>query len=289
MKLFNPRKSFFELSIVKWTGFGLFLFALIVSSIIWFNGNYGLCGKGECFNLFINEFKFPIGLLALLIPIGAIYAAQHRSELTIAQIKAAEDHNNFSNYYKHIEEFEKYIGQLKINAWKIDIRKLHSKLFSNCRMGDMSIDLKNINFIIKYIKAIYKIIKFLEDNSNSFSNKPEAEKIIQTAVDGINEKIINLSVDYYFSVETINIQRRLNPLSSETEIIISKISDQVNELITRFDFILSFCTQYQKPVIFKVLQCLECSQQGNYNYEQKLSFNLIPLDEELESFIKEDR
>ena len=39
----------------------------------------------------------------------ALLAANHRSEQTKAQISSNAQQNLFANFYKHIEEFEKYI------------------------------------------------------------------------------------------------------------------------------------------------------------------------------------
>jgi hypothetical protein len=117
--LFDADTSFFDLPIV-WRTVGAFigLFVAITCIILW-NGSYTFEGSGSGFNFFVKEFGFPLGVLSLLIPIIAVYAAQHRSVLTIKQIqtsklqiKETQVQNTFANYFKHKEEFENILYKI---------------------------------------------------------------------------------------------------------------------------------------------------------------------------------
>lgn len=141
-KWFDPEKAFFKLPIVRLTAGALFLgivasiLCIISASDLQFDRSY----KG--FNQFIEYFKFPIGLLAFLIPLGAIYATNHRSEQFKKQMEVAKNQNNFSNYYKHIEEFEKYISDHINEVNKVEvtqIRALHNEIFNKASEGDFAI------------------------------------------------------------------------------------------------------------------------------------------------------
>lgn len=108
---FDPDTSFFELKVVKFTALSfilIFLIACIIiiqNSMLW--GKWNLTHSG--FNNLLEYFKVPLGFLALMIPVGAVFAANHRSEQTKKQIALTHNQNLFINYYKHIEEFEKFI------------------------------------------------------------------------------------------------------------------------------------------------------------------------------------
>ncbi|MDC5850903.1 hypothetical protein OPW32_17045 [Vibrio europaeus] len=107
---FDPDTSFFELRIVRLTAISFILtffmmcFLIVFMSNLW--GKWDLTYSG--FNNLLEYFKVPLGFLALIIPVGAVYAANHRSEQTKKQIYLTHQQNLFTNYYKHIEEFEKF-------------------------------------------------------------------------------------------------------------------------------------------------------------------------------------
>lgn len=137
---FDPQKSLIELKVL-WLVVGVFIsFAIIVALIVGINSqitpDYSYAG----FNHALVVFRVPLAILALIIPIVALLAANHRSEQTKEQIRVANEQNSFSNYYKHMEEFEKYLNK----TWNSKLhtsspRKLHKALFPNARYGDFSV------------------------------------------------------------------------------------------------------------------------------------------------------
>lgn len=285
-KLFTPKKSFFELPIVIWTGIGVLLLVAIISFIIWFYGDYGLCGTGECFNIFVSEFKFPLALLTLLIPIGAIYAAQHRSELTIAQIKATEDHNNFMNHYKHIEEFEKFIDNKNLKNNIKDTRALHNTLFPECRNGMLTTP-KNIHDdLLKCFISIYKALVSLEDTKWSAydDNYNLAHQELIKHIEKINRLSGNLSDNYHviFIPIPCGLQRKspLVPkpsLSGSDVISLMPIEACIKNLVRTLNVICSFSSNYKKPIVSVALEKMCCNKKY-FNLKSKLSFNLQVLD-----------
>jgi hypothetical protein len=118
------------------------------------------------FNYFLVVFRFPLGFLALYVPIIALIASSHRSIQTRAQIQLNIEQNLFANKYKHIEEFEKYYknnivikghGNLTIN----NIRNCYNRLFKNSSIGKYNIDASIYNVIqTNYIKIYDSIEKF---------------------------------------------------------------------------------------------------------------------------------
>ncbi|EJG1583068.1 hypothetical protein CIF45_RS22770, partial [Vibrio parahaemolyticus] len=107
-KYFNPHKSFISLPALWGVVVALSLFSLVLAFIIVANSELDVDLSFTGFNNFLTVFRVPLGILALIIPIVALLAANHRSEQTKEQIRVTNQQNNFANYYKHIEEYEKY-------------------------------------------------------------------------------------------------------------------------------------------------------------------------------------
>ena len=130
---FDPNSSFIELPIVWSTMTALCVLASASAIAIYSHGNYSTDFSATGFNFFIGEFRVPLGILALTIPILALLATNHRSVQTRAQILASEKQNNFLNYYKHQEEFEKYIREFEnLKNLVPNHRKTHANIFQIC-------------------------------------------------------------------------------------------------------------------------------------------------------------
>ena len=139
LNLFDPHKSFLCLPVVWVTIFMLFVPAIVIGVTIIYYSNLELDLSYEGMNYFITVFRLPLGLLALIIPLVAMLASNHRSEQTKEQIRLANTQNIFSNYYKHLEEFTKYASalnnELRSNDIAIDSRHAHSRFFDNASQG----------------------------------------------------------------------------------------------------------------------------------------------------------
>ncbi|WPC75855.1 hypothetical protein [Vibrio porteresiae] len=132
IKFFSPEKGFFELGIVRGTGVFILLSFVIGCFLIhrYLLKDGIVVESVEQLNGLLVAFKLPLAFLAMSIPVGAIFAANHRSEQTKAQISLSAEQNKFINYYKHLEEFEDYCK--KINLYSEDItkiRSLHNAIF----------------------------------------------------------------------------------------------------------------------------------------------------------------
>lgn len=137
---FDPHKSFLTLRIVWVTVLILVTMSILSAVIIVFNSELELDLSYSGFNHFISIFRFPLAIAALIIPVVALLAANHRSEQTKEQIKVTNSQNIFSNYYKHIEEFIKYLSP-RIDK-QVDLRFAHSKVFPESSLGDYTISSK---------------------------------------------------------------------------------------------------------------------------------------------------
>lgn len=154
---FNASKSFLDLPLVRWTFGGIFLLGVILVTIIATNTaiKWDLSASG--FNYALEVFKFPLGILALLIPLMAIFAAAHRSEQLKKQIEVTADQNRFANYYKHKEEFVKFIKTLNSQLTNKDIYRMHKAYFGGIEKFTTHVD-----------QAIYLDIKNIYDDLEAY-------------------------------------------------------------------------------------------------------------------------
>lgn len=140
---FHPQKSLFELRIF-WLVSSVFM-ALAVGSGFVIYSHEDLLPRWDHvgFNDALIIFRVPLSILAVAIPVIALLASNHRSEQTRAQIIASSDQNNFANYYRHVEEFTKYVNGENAITSRLPVvrpRKLHKYLFPHAREGDFRID-----------------------------------------------------------------------------------------------------------------------------------------------------
>jgi hypothetical protein len=150
--LFDPNKAFLQLTIVHITISAILLITVASIAAILSHDPRPFVFSSAGFNEAAAYLKVPLGLLTVSIPLLALLAANHRSEQTkqqmtltrtqIArtdkQIQLTSGQNNFSNFYKHIEVFEKFCAEhLKNKSISlINPRKTHNYLFPNSRNGD---------------------------------------------------------------------------------------------------------------------------------------------------------
>jgi uncharacterized integral membrane protein len=139
--LFNPEKSFLRLGVVWFAILLLIIISVILSGIIIYNTPLIFDLSSNGFNYFVSVFRFPLGILTLIIPIVALLAANHRSEQTKEQIKVTGIQNNFANYYKHLEEFIKYFDKQQKDSeyTAAGARYIHKRLYPDSQSGDYAL------------------------------------------------------------------------------------------------------------------------------------------------------
>lgn len=142
---FNPNKSFFKLPVV-WgvlgiiTAVSLYITIKISSNLTGLEAEKNLTFIG--FNNLLTYYKVPLGVFATLIPILAVLAANHRSSQTLAVIVATNEQNRFGNYFKHREEFEKYLTK---NLGNLDnFAVIHRNLYGSLHDWNGNIDFDTI-------------------------------------------------------------------------------------------------------------------------------------------------
>lgn len=269
--IFDPESSFIELKIVRVTTAIILITTSIVTFTILKNGDYDFNFGAAGYNYFVAEFRVPLGILALTIPILAFLAANHRSEQTKAQIIESGKQNRFSNYFKHQEEFGKYLNTHgSLDALIPAPRKTYSKLFPKSALGDISID-------EKLIESIESISKKLIEKINQFKTCHRGTQL-DTIFD-INDTCKELSDlvlinSYKFTSGNITKHKGNQILLPDSQLmhlfVMTRITaENVNE-------ILSFDINYYPPKSLETLLKINTSKVPTYKIDSDT--NAYPFD-----------
>ncbi|ARC91207.1 hypothetical protein B6A42_02290 [Vibrio coralliilyticus] len=250
-KHFDPNKSFFELPIVIGTlvAFSLAATTLIVVIILKSDllGQFDLSYVG--FNNLFKYFKFPLAILALLIPIGAIFAANHRSEQTKHQIKITESQNLFNGYYKHLEEFEKYADkniehiesyfELAGYCKRLNTRYLHDLLFPEMLShGNLQV---NNTFLLQLDYICFSVANGLSTTNASMrelrrSAKDAHNKLVSFIT--INNLNFGPLLNHDFQSHQKDMEKYIEGFSSDTKRLETAEAYAIVDILYRMHFIL---------------------------------------------------
>lgn len=155
---FEPHSSFLRLKSF-WVPF-LVIVGIFVA--LWWRTCVDNNLKFDRYNWSVKDmyewFKYPLWVLALLIPVIGLFNANHKSEQARAAMEQTESQNNFANYYKHLEEFIKHCNSVEkgFNKGGLEIkdRRLHSNLFPCAKSGGLSISEKELNLFFSHIEEL---------------------------------------------------------------------------------------------------------------------------------------
>ncbi|WP_286272532.1 hypothetical protein [Thalassotalea hakodatensis] len=267
-RFFSANKSFFQLGVVWFTFSIILIIAIVLTYGVTINENYVGCISAKCYETFIDSYKLPIGILSLLIPIGAIYAAQHRSEISIAQIKSIESQNKFANYYKHLEEFNNLLTNNKCNETFLSVSKLHKQLFPGSRDGIFEIDEDTTKYLNNRLLLTHQNLKKLEKYIDSIKIDDVSD----------NSNLIKLLLTSHYPIVDIrkylgfkDINYPLHSLKRKlkiNEVYFSDIYQDITNTCQILEVILSFDQEYE------LLDELIMLAQMQYEQEKKdLSVN----------------
>lgn len=155
--LFDPHKSFLSLKVLWVTVAIHTITACLITTIIIYNSNLLPDYSYEGLNNALNIFKVPLGIMALIIPIVALLAANHRSEQTKEQMRLTSENNDFSNFYKHTAEFESYLLEHSEEKIKISLpRKFHRLAFPDAKRGNFRVSKNTTDRIETTLSEIIK-------------------------------------------------------------------------------------------------------------------------------------
>ncbi|MDV6251655.1 hypothetical protein [Vibrio sp. EA2] len=169
MRLFEeqPDVRFFGLRLVKFVSviFGsVFFFTLAVTLLDTSALDWKLNVDGLKF-FFLDAMKVPGSILAFYLAVLGLIGANHRSEQTKRQIEEARVQNDFSNYYKHREEFFKYVDGINKNGHFItsSMTTFHQTLYPDSRNRNFSVSRKQIRRLDRYINLFVRSVPLLFD------------------------------------------------------------------------------------------------------------------------------
>lgn len=102
-------------------------------------------------NLFLEIFRVPLGILALIFPLVALVASNHRSRQSAQQILLQNSQNIFVNHYTHMDKFEEHCRELKVFESSFlsvhNPRIFHAVIYPKSKDGDYSL---NSEFLDKF-------------------------------------------------------------------------------------------------------------------------------------------
>lgn len=274
-KIFNPSKSFLHLPIVWFAIVILFILAIVFGAVITAHTPLVWDFRSDGFNLFISTFRFPLGILALVIPIVALLAANHRSEQTKEQIRITGLQNNFANYYKHLEEFVKFSDKYP-DVKSIDFRYAHKKLYPNSQSGDYSICPMLIGLLEQMQKMPYHLYDKYPDDVKADLDKDEYKSYVEL----LKNIVIYIDKENYKYLP----EHELFGSFSSTYLVKSmRLLDKIIELCKLVETLCSFSMDFESKakgltsVHFQVsdfgISKDSDSQQNVYDFASERSFN----------------
>ncbi|WP_454441790.1 hypothetical protein [Vibrio bathopelagicus] len=170
----NHDKTLTELPEFRWAFGGLLLLSAILFLVIAYNSDLKWQFDYEGFNFFVKAFSVPIAVLTSIIPIVGFIALNHRSVQTkeqlaksSKQIELVQEQNLFTNYYKHIEEFEKFMKS-KMELEKdylyqtFNVRLVYKNLHLHSKKGSYEpvdlVDMDELEPLSDLLKAVSNLL-----------------------------------------------------------------------------------------------------------------------------------
>lgn len=242
--------------------FKIVFWSILISSVITFgsicfhdNITFSLFfGANEAL-LFINNFKLPLGIWAVGLPILLLLATQHRSEQTAEQIKLTIEaneklstQNTLKNYYDSITDFEKYVeNNFHSDVIEIKNKRQLYKLFfpdnSYKNVEPYTIRGAYIQEVNKFTRGFRKSISIALKSEEKETPKLKFELLI-------NHFILNIRNSYGIYLTDKGFIENSNAHDE-----LAKLTKEVREL-------LKFCYNYTPSSAPPVME-------GSYAYSQK--------------------
>ena len=238
---FDPHKSFLSLNIVKVTAFTLLTFSISIAIIIVCSSNLTFNWGYEGFNLFFTVFKFPLSIAALIIPVIALLAANHRSEQTKEQIRVTHEQNVFSNYYKHIDEFTKYLSE-RVDK-DVDLRFAHHNIYQDASSGNYAIN----PLLLEMLSRLDQIVSDIDRLYTAGTDSNLDDDFQRSYYEIICELYNFMYRDSIHYVRYLTLEARALPSSSYVHKSISLIN-VCNRLVEKIEVLCKFSIDYVSPI-----------------------------------------
>jgi len=256
---FDPEKSLFELPTVKTIAIVTGASTSIVIVVIYVTSNLSFQSGYSGINNLIEIFKIPLGILAIGLSLIGLCGANHRSEqtrkqiertakqidLSTLQIEATRSQNNFSNYYKHAEEFSKLCSRIKGIRSVNSPQKLHTKIFPQAQVGIFTIDRGIVQEFENYGSDLRHVLLEMA-NDNTFNGLWSLHKVnhFYTKRYWLSPVVVE-SGGRVMEVQKNSLRVPMNGPRGYIELHMS--------FVRAMDEIFSFDTTYHSPKIISVL------------------------------------
>ncbi len=162
------------------------ILSISIVLVICFSNNYMMCFKENCFNDLLVIFKLPINIFTGGMAIAGLRALIVRSQQTADQIELTFKQNLFTNYYKHLEEFEKYLeSHIDDHIFFRSIREVHSYLFPESRMNGI---IENND----YSKLVKESVENINISVKKLTSKIQSKRSIRQILSDMDKQLSEL-------------------------------------------------------------------------------------------------
>ncbi|WP_429933174.1 hypothetical protein [Alteromonas sp. 4B03] len=230
-------------------------------------------------NNLIEFYKVPLGILALIFPTVALVTANHRSELTLRQIQESQAQNDFANYYKHLEEFNKYVSGFESKFIVLeDSKLLHDKLFGH----HMEFASNVSSAVVREIKlnsiVLYKVLCKINNGTskNLCSDALSILFVLGPLTKDMGVLFRNADWDYVTVPESFCLdtpQPLFNAFKTSEQLF-----NSVRELAHLIELAMSFSMGKEKIPTLQAIAGMNTSQMKNVRFEYETS---RPFDSQL--------
>ena len=186
----QPEERFFSLKLTKAVllSFG-FMFVITFTISLFDAVTLKFKPTSEGVNYLVFElFKAPVAVAGFALPLLGLIGLNHRSEQTKKQIEEARVQNDFANYYKHKEEFLKYVETIKTDKCLVtaNMMRSHNTLFPKSRRRDFNVSQKQIQRVDRFINSFVKSVPLLFDQDKHESALSNLNKVKGMVTEGFN-------------------------------------------------------------------------------------------------------
>jgi hypothetical protein len=130
--------------------------------------------------------RWPLGILAITLPLVALVAALHRSEQTAELLTLSQAQNNFANYFLHRDKFFELVHRLE-KEWDVEFKdkgtlyrrvfpRNNSNFITTVSESDSPQDSDPI--IIEYNTRLLTTIKMINDHNESSNLEKHVDNLL---------------------------------------------------------------------------------------------------------------
>lgn len=227
----------------------IIIVSIILSMALWTNERYEWDFSAVGFKTFIEAFALPLGILAIVVPASALIASIHRSEQTRKQIDLMTETNRFSNYYKHIEEFEKHLERCNLIKFvSYDLANIYNISFPASRSGDYNVNREIVSVAKSQAQSILTSIK--EANEHKYTYRWFINKMIK----------VRLSLDDLITIKFKYNDNQTMRYQIETEIRVYTIPNNLRLMMEELQIrllVMNAIIEYGEPSYYKKINVIE--------------------------------